>query len=295
MRKKVNLILGMFDGVHKGHQALLQRAKQLCPVCPSAVFTFANSPAAFFGKPVPLLTLPEEKEALLRGKGADLVVLAAFDDTIAQMPPEEYIQYLLKLFPVRNIIVGFNHVFGKNAAGNGELLQKLGEKYGFSVQIVPPVETKNGAAISSTRIREALGAGNIKEANAMLGYDFFVQGTVVSGRRIGSSIGFPTANIAVDTRKILPKDGVYITKAAVDGLEYRAVTNIGVNPTVNGEKRTVETHLLGVDKELYQKHMRIAFCQRIRGEQKFPSKDSLAAQIQKDKLTAEDYFKKIKE
>jgi len=290
MRDSVSLALGMFDGVHIGHKALINKALEFSPDAIPVVFTFSNHPASIFKRPVKLLSLPFEKELLLKACGAQRVEMIAFDEHFAALSPEEYIKFLISQFNIKNIIVGYNHVFGKAAAGNGAALIRYGKVYGYKTFIVPPV-LLGDTPVSSTQIRQSLTQGEIEKANAMLGYNYFLTGTVVGGKQIGAELGFPTANISVDFQKQLPKDGVYITLTKLNGTLHRSITNIGNNPTVSQEGKTsIETHILRFNDDIYDEVLRIYFVKKLRDEIAFSSRDALSHQLSFDKQNADAFL-----
>ena len=290
------LILGTFDGVHRGHQALLQKGKELqneLSAIPTVV-TFSPHPALVLGKKVKLLTLPKERRGLLEKQGV-CVEEILFDEVFAAMPAQQYIDFLCRNYDPAAIIVGANHTFGAKGSGTPKLIVSMAAKYGYKVFIEPSVGYEQ-QPISSTRIREALQLGHIMKANEMLGYYYGISGTVEGGQRIGRTIGFPTANLAADPQKILPGQGVYVTIAKSGEKKYCAITNIGVRPTValHGEQ-TVESFLLNFDGELYEKEISLRFVHWLRPEKKFPDMKALSVQLAQDAAVARAYVSYLKE
>lgn len=275
--------LGTFDGVHMGHRTLLgimhEEAKR--QGWETVVHTFANHPRMVFAKAPALLMSDEDRLALLKALGGR-VEADIFTREYAALSPEAFILALTDKFKLDAVVTGFNYTFGAKGEGNTDTLRELGEKYGFRCITVPPCLYR-GEAVSSTRIREAISAGDMRSASAMLTRDFEMSGKVVANKEIGRSIGFPTANIEWPLQMILPRHGVYAAIAEVDGKEMRAVTNVGDNPTVRGEKISVETHILdpGVG-DLYGKTLKVRFVEFLRGEIRFAGLEELRAQIERD-------------
>ena len=275
--------LGMFDGVHLGHRALLERAAgeadrlRAKPV----VFTFSNHPMEVLGGGVRLLSSIAERDRILAAAGAREVASVPFTRELAALSPERFVDLLLERWSVKALVVGYNYTCGARGLGTPDTLAAIGEQRGFSVCVVPPV-LYQGSPVSSTRVREALERGEVEQAERMLKRRYTLSGMVVENKRIGRRIGFPTANIEAAGNRVLPKDGVYATFACVDGAYVRAVTNIGTNPTVHGERLMIETHMIGVDADLYGKHLTVAFRRYLRGELTFSSLEALKEQIRLD-------------
>lgn len=278
------LVLGTFDGVHLGHQFLLEYALGRGNVI---VCSFFLPPATVKGK-VKALTTAEEKTALLKKYGANEVFLQDFA-SICSLNAEEYIENLCKRFSPKQIVVGVDHRFGKNALGNAKTLIKNEEKYGYRTVIVPPKTDEEGI-ISSSSIRELISMGEIKKANKRLGHTYYVSGKVVGGKGLGKTFNFPTANVLIDKEKLLLKNGVYATKTLVDGKLYNSMTNIGFNPTVSGEKLTIETHIFNYSKDIYNKKVKIYFYSFVREDKKFDSVLELKKQLENDALLINAYL-----
>jgi riboflavin kinase/FMN adenylyltransferase len=275
--------LGMFDGVHLGHRALIARsleeAKRLHAI--PVVYTFSNHPLEVLGGSVRLLSGIRERNMLLRSLGAEAVESVPFTREMAQLSTESFIDLLFERWDVRGLVVGYNYTCGDRGTGTPETLREIGKRRGFSVSVVEPVLLE-GEPVSSTRIREAVERGDVSLAERLLKRRYTLTGTIVQNKRIGRRIGFPTANIEADTRRAIPADGVYATFAFVGGAAYRAVTNIGTNPSVLGEKLTIETHLIDFNADIYGQQLTIAFRKRLRGEAMFDSLDALKEQIRLD-------------
>lgn len=279
--------LGMFDGVHLGHRALLERAVNEASRLNAkpVVFTFSNHPMEVLGGGVRLLSGISERDRILGALGAKEVASVPFTRELAMLGTEAFVDLLLDRWDVRALVVGYNYTCGARGNGTPETLAEIGKTRGFSVFVVPPVLFE-GAPVSSTRVREALEHGDVEQAKRMLKRRYTLAGTVVENRRIGRRIGFPTANIEAEQNRVIPKDGVYATIACVDGAYYRAVTNIGTNPTVHGDHLTIETHMIGFDTDIYGKRLSVAFLRYLRGELVFSSLDELKEQIRLDILEA---------
>ena len=280
--------LGMFDGVHLGHRALMNRLQEEAKLLHAipAVYTFSNHPLEVLGGNVRLLSGIRERNMLLRSLGAEELESVPFTREMAALSPEAFVDLLSAKWDVRGLVVGYNYTCGDRGAGTPETLREIGSRRGFSVSVVEPVLLE-GEPVSSTRIREAVERGDITLANRLLKRRYTLSGTVVQNKRIGSRIGFPTANIDANPKRAIPADGVYATFASVDGGMYRAVTNIGTNPTVNGDKLTIETHLIDFHADIYGQPLSILFRKRMRGELMFDSLDALKEQIRLDVEEAE--------
>lgn len=282
--------LGMFDGVHLGHRALITRlleeAKRLRAV--PVVFTFSNHPLEVLGGNVRMISGIRERNMMLRSLGAEEVESVPFTREMAHLSTEQFIDLLNEKWNVRGLVVGYNYTCGDRGTGTPETLREIGSVRGFSVSVVEPVLFE-GESVSSTRIREAVERGDVSLAEALLKRRYTLTGTVVQNKRIGRRIGFPTANIEADLRRVIPADGVYATFAFVGGVVYRAVTNIGTNPTVHGSRLTIETHLLDFNADIYGQQLTIAFRKRLRGEAMFDSLDALKEQIRLDVEAASAY------
>ena len=280
--------LGMFDGVHLGHRALMSRLQEEAKLLHAipAVYTFSNHPLEVLGGNVRLLSGIRERNMLLRSLGVEELESVPFTREMAALSPEAFVDLLSAKWDVRGLVVGYNYTCGDRGAGTPETLREIGKRRGFSVSVVEPVLLE-GEPVSSTRIREAVERGDITLANRLLKRRYTLSGTVVQNKRIGSRIGFPTANIDANPKRVIPADGVYATFASVDGGMYRAVTNIGTNPTVNGEKLTIETHLIDFHADIYGQALSISFRKRMRGELMFDSLDALKEQIRLDVEEAE--------
>ncbi len=277
--------LGNFDGVHRGHQALLARAAAVAREqgIPSVAFTFQTHPLLAMGQDVQLITEQRERERLLLATGIDTLLAVPFTQ-YQQLSAQAFIeQVFVGQLHVKTAVVGFNNRFGKDSAGDVALLRTLGETYGFAVEVVPPYYV-DGMLCSSSNVRKLLAAGDVERAADLLGRPFSLCGDVTIGNQIGRTIGFPTANLLPPPSQLLPKRGVYATDLTVDGVTYPGITNIGTNPTVGNRHVTVETHVLDFEGDLYGRKVRVSFLRMLREERRFSGLSALKAQLSADML-----------
>ena len=276
--------LGMFDGVHKGHLALLRRAAALAHENgdEAVAFTYDNHPKELFSGSFSYLCTREQRDALIRQAGCDRMDSVPFDAAFASMQPEPFLDWLCARYEggISAIVVGYDYRFGAKAAGDTALLKTLCETRGIDLAVIDEVKV-DGETCASTRIRELLRAGEVERAERMLGRPYVLSGTVVHAKALGRRFDCPTANLDAGAQ-LLPKDGVYASVLCFGGNRYDAVTNVGTNPTVGGRARTVETHAIGASLDLYGKRIEVAFLARLRDEIQFESKDLLFQQIGKD-------------
>ncbi|MCS6782804.1 MAG: bifunctional riboflavin kinase/FAD synthetase [Gloeomargarita sp. SKYBB_i_bin120] len=286
------IALGNFDGLHRGHQAVIAPILHH-PDTWATVVTFQPHPVEYFsGQPRALLTPLPEKQAILERWGVQQLVLLTFDRELAQMTPAAFVQEVLhQQLQARWVSVGADFCFGRGRQGNAQLLQELGEPLGIRVTIVPE-QTLDGERISSSRIRERLLQGQVEAVERLLGRPYALIGEVVPGRSLGHRIGFPTANLQLPARKFLPRQGVYCVQVwTADGTHPRpGVMNLGYRPTVDGQTLTAEVHLLRWRGDLYGQTLQVELRHFLRPEQKFPSLEALQAQIQRDCQAATEYF-----
>ena len=295
---KTSIALGNFDGVHLGHQELIRQAvqnarKKTSQGTPekSAVFTFSNHPKNLIpgAKEVKNIIYNDEKQSLIESLGVDYYFDIEFTGDIMTMSPEDYVkQLLVDKFNAKDVFCGFNYRYGYKAQGDGELLRKLGAKYGFTLNQIPPVMV-DGEVVSSTLIRQLIKSGDMDECDKYLGRNYSIGGEVVVGNRLGKSIGFPTSNIMIDETMVTPPNGVYITNCIYNGVKYPSVTNVGVKPTIGDFTKNMETHIFNFNKELYGKQIMIEFIRMTRPECKFASIGELCEQIAKDCREAREY------
>jgi len=292
--KPTALTIGTFDGVHMGHQmilkTLLKNGKERG--LSTTVVTFDPHPKQVVGidkysKSIKILSTLDEKIEILSQFEIDTLIVIPFTIEFSKTDPGEFVREVLcKSFGAKAIIVGYDHNFGKDRKGNSQTLKSLGKDCGFTVEISEPVNHRN-EAVSSTRIRNLLTEdGDVILAGELLMRNYSVSGEVVKGEGRGRSLNFPTANVSVKNKvKIIPKNGVYCVDVYREGVKYRGMSNIGIRPTFNEEKRTLEAHILMENlDDMYGENIKIEFISRIRDEQKFESADDLAAQLEKDKI-----------
>ena len=284
------LALGMFDGVHLGHRALIRQAAEAARRlgAEAVAFTFTDAPGKLLHLPVISLSTPAQRVSWLKEAGADRVDMVDFTQSFADLSPEGFLAYLRERYDVAALAAGFNYTFGRYGAGTAETLKQLGAEHGFPVLIAEPV-LLDGEPVSSTRIRARISEGAMEAAEALLGRPYTLTGSVVSARHLGHTLGYPTANLETG-EQLLPRDGVYATYAVLDGAACPAVTNVGRNPTVAGLRRTVETFILDGAPSLYGAELSVAFLSRIREERSFPSLEALSRQIGEDVKTAKKLF-----
>lgn len=287
------LSLGMFDGVHFGHISIINLLKSVAQEnnLETAILTFWPHPRKVFNPndEIKLLNTLNEKLNLLENANLDVVFLKSFDENFRNLTGEEFIrQILVQKLNVKHIIIGHDHVFGKNKSGNFELLQKLSKELDFVVQQLDAVK-EGEFNISSTKIRNCLANGNIIGANKMLGYHYSVSGKVIDGKKLGRTIGYPTANIEVDELKLLPKKGAYIVEVYVKNKFYKGMLSIGTNPTVNGDKLTVEVYILDFNKDIYDEEITVKFRDFLHEEIKFESLEKLIERLDEDKRLTKEF------
>jgi riboflavin kinase/FMN adenylyltransferase len=287
--------IGNYDGLHLGHQTIITRAIEVAKNSggESVVLTFEPHPVQFLHPElnIPLITPFRKKMMLLEKFGVECTINLPFNKDLAHMSAEQFIgEIVLDHIAPRWVIVGFNFNFGKDRSGTAAALQKMGERLGFAVEVVPP-HTVNNAVVSSTRIRELLVAGRIQEANRMLGMRYFLLGTVIHGHARGKGLGFPTANLEI-AGDLYPKTGVYAATVTVGSETHQGVVNIGTNPTFNDKDFAVEVFLFDYQGDLYGKELQVNFVARIRDEATFPSPEALVRQIEQDVETAKEILRK---
>lgn len=288
-----SLTLGVFDGMHLGHQALTNKLQKRSRKGGKArvLVTYNPHPDLVLGKRKQAngteLYTYQEKLALFQSFDLDAVVFLKFTKELAQTTALKYLKdILIGKLRAKNIIIGYDQCFGKGRKGDYEFLKLMSKKYNYTVDRIKPVQFKQ-EVISSSRIRSEIRAGNIKNANKMLGHNFFVTGTVVRGFQRGKRIGYPTANLETPDTKIIPGEGVYTAVADLGGNLYKAMVNVGKNPTFENERLTIEAHILNFDSDLYGKSLRLHFHSKIRDEMKFEGPKQLTQQLDKDKQVTE--------
>lgn len=293
---KTILTLGTFDGVHNGHKSLLKKliSGSNETGCESAVLTFFPHPRMVLQQAadVKLLNTMQEKAQLLEDFGIDNLIVHPFSVEFSRLTAEEFVKdILVDTLKICKIIIGHDHRFGRNRTATTTDLVRMGEQYGFEVEQITALEI-NETSVSSTKIRNALFEGNVDMANQYLGYPYFINGTVTTGKQLGRTIGYPTANIEVpETYKLIPAQGVYAVSAKLNGATVLGMMNIGTRPTVNGTNQTIEVNFFDFNKDIYGLDLQVNIYHRLRSEQKFENLDSLRMQLATDKLQALDYFK----
>lgn len=289
--------IGTFDGVHIGHQQIIHQLKQEAAKIggETVIITFHPHPrkvVAAGQSPVYLINTIEEKIELLEKNGINNLVVVPFTETFSQLSPEEYCErFLIEKFHPHTVIIGYDHRFGKGRKGDYKLLEEYSAKHAFELKEIP-AHIINESTVSSTRIREAVLNGNVELAESLLGYDFFFEGKVVEGNKLGRTLGFPTANLQIaQEEKLIPGNGVYAVAVKLQSGEYKTgMMNIGVRPTVDGTKRMIEVNIFDFDQDIYGTTLRVYVQKYLRGEQKFNGLDALKAQLAIDKENSIRYF-----
>jgi riboflavin kinase/FMN adenylyltransferase len=288
--------IGVFDGVHLGHQSLLTYLKNKAHQNGwlSGVITFISHPETILGSQnqLPWLDSLENRIELIKNIGIEIVIALNFTAELRQLSARDFIQLLKEHLKLRGLIVGPDFALGKNRQGNVEQLRLLGKQMGFNVEVVPPLVV-NGEIVSSSLIRQVLAQGDMKRATNLLGRPFKICGLVVPGDHRGRTLGFPTANIDIKPDQASPGDGVYVTIAYTDSEPLPSVTNIGIRPTFGGGNRMVETYIINHEAELSGKTLSVAFIDKLRDEKRFTSADELKTQITRDVEKAKMVLREI--
>ncbi|HEY2727255.1 MAG TPA: bifunctional riboflavin kinase/FAD synthetase [Parafilimonas sp.] len=315
------ITIGTFDGVHLGHQQIIKQLKEEAAKIngETVIITFHPHPRTIVaaGKPIYLLTTLNEKIILLDKFGVDHLVVVPFDETFSNQTAEEYVQYFLfEKFHPHTLIIGYDHRFGKNRKGDYHLLENMGKQLSFVVKEIPE-QVINEVTVSATRIRESLLNTDLKTANSYLGYNYFFEGIVVDGNKLGRTLGYPTANIIIhDENKLVPANGIYVAEAeivesppstvdsqpmksssdrqTVIGKLLQGMMSIGIRPTVDGKNRTIELNIFDFSEDIYGKTLKVFVLVYLRPELKFNSLDELKLQIDKDKINSLQYFADVK-
>lgn len=296
--KKTILTLGTFDGVHIGHKKILEKITQNTEneKYESLVLTFFPHPRMILQEEsaIKLLNTITEKIDLLEKTGIENLVIHPFDESFSRLTAEEFVrEILVEQFHIQKIIIGHDHRFGRNRTANIDDLIDFGKKYGFEVEQISAQEI-NEISVSSTKIRNALEEGDIVLANKYLGYEYFLTGTIIKGKQLGRTIGFPTANLKIEENyKLIPRNGVYIVSCIINNKTVFGMMNIGFNPTVNGENQTIEIHFFDFEADLYHQKITVSLLHRIRSEQKFDSVVLLKEQLEKDQNYAKAFLNKL--
>ncbi len=284
VKESTVVMLGIFDGVHTAHTHLIKEGVKRSGEenLVSVVFTFGVNL-----KKGGSITDNSLKEKYISQTGADILVYQEVSSEFLSLAPEDFFKLLVQNLKVKIIYVGENYTFGKEKTGNTEVLKKLGEKYGVEVNMLN-LDKRGGEVISSSLIKKYLGEGNVKKANLFLGRNYEIEGIIQHGNHIGNTIGFPTVNIYPKKNMFLPKYGVYRTKVITKYGTFKGVTNIGVKPTVSKPRLSVETYIIGLDKNMYGEKITLEILDFIRPETKFSNLEQLKLQIEKDKKEAEN-------
>jgi len=288
--------IGTFDGMHLGHKAILKRLTETAKNedLDSVAFTFFPHPRMVLqqNSDIKLLNTIEERTQLLEKTGLDHLVIHPFTHAFSRLTALEYVRdILVNSLKAKKIIIGYDHRFGRNRNADIEDLKEFGKTYNFEVEEIS-VKEIDDVAISSTKIRKALDAGDIETANSYLGYNFMISGEVVKGKAIGRTINYPTANLKLkENYKLIPKNGVYVVQSQIDSEKIFGITSIGTNPTVGGTEKTIETHFLDFKNDLYGKEITIEFLKHIRDEATFESIEILRQEIIKDENFAKQFLR----
>jgi riboflavin kinase / FMN adenylyltransferase len=285
--------IGMFDGVHLGHMSLINEVISIAKRSggESVAITFSPHPRVFINgssTKLSFLTSLEEKAVLLGKAGLDHLLVLPFTEKLRLMTACEFVdKILVGQLGIRHLVIGFNHTFGYGGGGDSAILSECADKYGFDASRMP-ARIVDGLPVSSTIIRKNLDSGNLEKANSLLGYEYFLRGMVVEGKKIGRILGYPTANIEPDYKyKLIPAEGVYAADCTIDEKDYKSMLYIGKRPTIepSGERR-IEVNIFDFEGDLYGKSLTVTFKHRIRGDMKFDNRDLLMEQIAKDKIEA---------
>lgn len=288
--------IGTFDGVHAGHQKIIERlvAAARTSDLESVILTFFPHPRMVLQQEsdIKLINTIEERKQILEKTGVDHLVVHPFTHQFSRLTALEFVRdILVNNLKARRVIIGYDHRFGRNRTANIDDLRAFGEQFGFEVEEISKEEVDQ-VAVSSTKIRKALLEGRVERANNYLQHPFSLTGTVVKGRGLGKEFRFPTANLHIpEEYKLIPKSGVYVVRASIDEEMCYGMMNIGFNPTVGGEKRTIETHFFNLEKDLYGKKLQIEMLVRIREEKKFKSVKALRLAMKQDEAFSRQYIR----
>ena len=293
--KNTVVTIGTFDGVHIGHQKIVNRLVNHAEL-DSVILTFFPHPRMVLQQDntIKLLHTIEEKTSVLNQLGLDHLVIHPFTKEFSRLTAQQFVEdILVNQLKAKKIIIGYDHRFGRNRTADISTLKDFGEQYGFVVEEITKQDVDD-VAVSSTKIRTALQKGQIEKANAFLGQPYMLTGTSVRGKGIGKTLGYPTANIQIEEAyKLIPKNGVYIVKTNFKGVTYFGMMNIGTNPTVGGKSQTIETYFFNMDTDLYGSKMTIQMLKRIRDEKKFASVDQLIEAMQNDEKISINYIETL--
>ncbi len=284
--------IGNFDGIHLGHQKLIKTVLECSQNegLRSIVFSFEPHPVEFFGRKSDFKTMfsVEEKKYIINSLGVDTLIQYPFNREFSSMSPDEFMNLLVEKTNCKVLVVGENYHFGKDQCGDIDTLKKLGEERGIRVIGIPRVKIHD-VRVSSTRIRGLINYGDMETVTKLLNKPYFSMGEIVHGDERGRVMNFPTINMLPQLKKLLPPDGVYFSRIWLDGKVYNGMSNIGLNPTFNGEARKIETHIFDFDEFVYGKVAMVGFYKRIRSERKFKNMEDLMAQLNDDKAECRKY------
>ncbi|GBD93773.1 riboflavin biosynthesis protein RibF [bacterium BMS3Abin05] len=293
------ITIGTFDGIHLGHQKLIKHLLEKKSRYHGTAFlvTFEPHPQLVLNnknRPISILTTLEEKVEILKKFSLDGVVVIPFTKALSELSGKLFIKsILIDKIGFKDVVIGYDHAFGKNRSGNAETLKKMSREFGFRVNVVEPVSL-DGQIVKSTSIRSALKEGDVKKAAAFLGRPYQLTGKVSEGAGRGKRVLFPTANLEISNpKKLIPKNGVYVVEAVLDDRPLPAIANIGTRPTFDETVRTIEAHIFNFNADIYGRSLTLSLLSRIRGEEKFDSVESLINQIKKDIKIAKRYFQSI--
>jgi riboflavin kinase/FMN adenylyltransferase len=279
------LTVGVFDGVHAGHRYLLKQLQRQAANRDllSGVVTFNPHPQSVLhpDDQLPWLSSLEDRVTTFRQLGLNIVAVLTFTDKVAQLSARDFLSLLKKYLKMRGILVGPDFVLGRAGEGNISVLRTLGNEMKFTVKVIPPY-TINGEIVSSTLIRQALIQGDMRRVERLMSRRFYLRGKVITSDKRGRALGFPTANLDTEPRQALPGNGIYATITQVSGKRFLSATNVGTRPTFGPGEKTVETHLLDYQGDLYGKEIKVEFVQKVRDEQRFPSAEELKTQMRQD-------------
>ena len=291
------ITIGTFDGVHIGHQKIIQQLVNASKEgnLQSCVLTFFPHPRMVLQKDanIKLINTIDERSQLLEKAGVDLLYIKTFNKEFSRMNAEDFVkQILVDVLHAKRVIIGYDHRFGRNRSADINDLRKYGEVYGFTVDEIPMQDVED-IAVSSTKIRKALLEGDLDTANSFLGQPFILTGRVTKGKQLGKTIGFPTANVYIEeTYKLIPKHGAYIVRSNIGERIVYGMMNIGLNPTVNGDKESIEVHYFDFSQNLYGEKIQVEVLFRLRDEQQFDSIENLKQQLERDKVFSQQYISK---
>ena len=287
--------IGTFDGVHVGHQKIIERLVNTAKASnlESAILTFFPHPRMVLQKDsgIKLINTIEEREEILEKTGVDHLIIHPFTEQFSRITAREFVRdILVHKLRAKKVIIGYDHRFGRNRAADIEDLKEFGKEYEFEVEEISKQDIEE-VAVSSTKIRNALLEGEVEKANRYLSYPFSLAGKVVKGKGLGKEFEFPTANINIrEDYKLIPENGVYIVRSNIEGITYFGMMSIGTNPTVGGTDKTIEAHFFDLDKNLYGKYLKIELLSRIRDEKKFDSVEDLKKAMRQDEVFSRQFI-----